>query len=232
MKKILFILPLAVLLLITSCKTEDIKPSSVSGIIVTNAVVGGAAVKISTNAHDSVLVNASKVFGFDAGGQLRLSVYGSKDPLKLYYNSDLQTQGGDVYSLFVHGQFPNGEGFLLKENFATYQESVLGVRFVNLSPTSAPVNVTLSGTPTINEFSGVKYKQVSDFKQIAAPLAAVNTSFNFQVRNSTTNEVLATYQLTAANLVSARNHNITLVYRGIVGGTGTSAPGIIFIGHY
>lgn len=216
-----------------SCKKEETTVYSNAAITVVNAIVEGVPVSVSTNSKDSVLINSSKSYGFAVQPSTKISVFASRTPSLPYFTSEtLQVNKGDIYSLFVCGRYPSGEAMLVKESLKMFSDSVISVRFINLSPSSIPINVTLSGTPSVNQFSNVAYKQITDFKQLAAGPTVANTVFTFQVRNASTHVVIATYAYTAANLTASRFRNVTLVFRGIIGGTGTSALGITFVPHY
>jgi hypothetical protein len=89
----------------------------------------------------------------------------------------------------------------------------------------------LATSPDTKEFSNLVYKQQSDFKKYPAVKATVNTAFSFQVRDQS-DSLLAGYTFTAANLTASRFRGVTLVVRGLTGGTGTDALGLSFVGNY
>ena len=97
-------------------------------------------------------------------------------------------------------------------------DSSIYLRFVNLSPNSTPVKINIRSN-SINEVADLGYKGVSDFKKYKALGATPN--YIFEVRDVTSNAVLATYTLTVS---SARFRTIAIVIKGLKGtSTGTDA---------
>lgn len=245
MKKLtnpVFIFFLTSICTLISCKNESLPTVSTSAVNVVNAVTGliasNTVIKINGSGHplsfntyrDSVSygnvivlgvkTDVSQISGAAPGAtaQQLFSVPGTFNP-------------GGLYSLYLTGISPNVETILREEHYPVYKDSTLAVRIVNLSTNSTPINVTLSGSSTVNEFTSLPYKQSSDFKAYSAKTAVTSSFFNFQVRNST-GTLLASYAFTAANLTAARSKSVTLVFRGLIGGTGASAPAISFVPNY
>ncbi len=128
--------------------------------------------------------------------------------------------------------------FIQKDNIVNHTDSVLGMRFINLSPNSSPVNITLSTSPTVNEATGLAYKQITDFKTY--PALQSTSSMIFQLRDAG-GTWLASYTLpvtpaspyTNVGIPWARFKNITLMVKGLQGTTsGTNAFGIFPVAHY
>jgi hypothetical protein len=101
----------------------------------------------------------------------------------------------------------------VKENIPYRTDTTAGIRFINLSPDSPPLNITLSTSPTVNEVSNLRYKQYTDFKSYPANY---NSSYIFQVRDTTGN-LLKSYTLRASSFPLFAN--ITLVIRGLMNGS-------------
>ena len=141
-----------------------------------------------------------------------------------YVNPKFVAKDREVYSLFVAGQIGSTTGLLIKDEIPYYTDSTFGVRFINLIPNSPPLNVTLSTiTPSVNEVSNLGYLQYTDFK--IYPGKAANTSYTFQVRKASDNSIVASFTLSPV----PRFANVTLVIKGMIGGTGTAAPGMFRI---
>ena len=216
---------LSILILISGlgCKKVTLDPIPAASINIVNAISGGPIVKLGNVANDSVsYANIYKPFGLAVGTSL-ISVYQNNDLSKVFFNRTETIKAGELYSLFLTGQFPTVDTIFVKENLKAINDSVTGVRFINLSPNSGKINVTISATPSINEFSSIDYKQYSDFKMY--PASAANTSYAFQIRSATTNVVLLSYTFTVG-----RFKYVTLVFRGI--NSGTPALSVGRVNHY
>lgn len=200
---------LSFLVLFFSCKKDIYKAPDIATLTIVNTVVGGSAVKIR-GVIDVVSNNFSSAVGVRAG-DIDLYVWPLGDSLRPYYtNSKFYAESRGVYSLFLAGQAPSATGILLQENFPYHGDSTCGVRFVNLSPNSPAINITLATSSTVNEVSNLTYLQNTEFKLYSAK--ASNVSYSFQIRNASDNTLLMTVPLT-----TPRFANVTIVIRGLVG---------------
>lgn len=91
---------------------------------------------------------------------------------------DLKKQG--VYTLLVAGRMPDIETVFIEEtNYpflqldkpAAPQDSIINIRFVNLSQDTEPLDIRLQSSIT-NEVSGLGYREYSPFKSFPAKIAA------------------------------------------------------------
>lgn len=226
----------------SSCKKNQIesKTNPLAALVVTNAVVSGGNIKLNTNDRDSAKVYNAKLFGLAAGeSTIRLfATTGSKT----YYNTVQQMVNGGVYSLFLSGTESGVDAVFVKDDLPSYYtDSTVGIRIINLSPNSASVNVTLASATGTNVFSGISYKQLTNFVKLPLPGTIPTGSVTFQVRDAVTNNVLATYTLpTSANsnypnisILNSRNRNLTLVIKGLTGTTtGNDALGLFPVANY
>src|SRR5690242_12096103 len=101
MKSITPITLLITAAIISSCKKDQVKLTPLSSINITNAIVGGTTAKFGSNAA-TISNNAYTQFGLKAGSN-SLYIYPSTDSLHPYYNNTINTNNGDVYSLFLAG---------------------------------------------------------------------------------------------------------------------------------
>ena len=102
---------------------------------------------------------------------------------------------GAIYSLFLTGDTTALDTMFVRDNIPPYYtDSLAGVRFVNLSPGSLPISITIEGNPSSQtEFSGVGYKSITSFKTYAANNSVANSSYLFVVRDQATGDSLASY---------------------------------------
>jgi len=208
-----------------SCKKSTVETSPLASLNVTNVVVGGKTVKLNSNLVDSATNYNFKAFGLNAGNT-NIYVYPTGDSAHPYFTSTVPTSSGGVYSLFLSGNVATKvDTMLVKESIPVYTDSSCGVRFINLVYNSNPIKVTRSTSPTVTEFSSLSYRQISAFKTY--PALSTNGTYVFQVRDAVPDTVLATYTLT-----TPRFFNCTLVWKGMKGGTGTNAPGVLRVNNY
>ncbi|WP_316818405.1 hypothetical protein [Pedobacter nyackensis] len=227
---------------LSACIKEHIEiPASIN---VVNVAINAGIVKVNyfgksinwgsyTGTEASVVYGANKVYSVvDARSEFSLNIVRSTDTTKSVFNGHLNLTAGSINSLYLTGQSPNYDTVFVKESaFPVYADSAFAVRFINLVPNSGDVNVTLASSSTVNEFTGLAYKKQSVFKKYEATYKFPNTYFNFQVRNSN-GILLASHTISSANHMATRRKRATLVFRGLIGGTGTNSPAISFVPNY
>ena len=226
------IVTVALTLIFSSCKKDEFQNRLLVGLRIVNTVTGGTTAKLNSftnNISNNLTTTAGINFSLEPGNP-EINVWPINDTLKPYYNSSkaVAMSEGEYYTLFLGGTPAATEPILVKENYQNYEDSVMGVRFVNLSPNSTPLNVTLSTSTTTNEFAGVAYKSITDFKLF--PATKNITSYVFQVRAAANpNTVLASVTISFSGTSAIpRFKNITLVFRGNVG----AGPGITRVNLY
>ncbi|WP_207515239.1 DUF4397 domain-containing protein [Longitalea luteola] len=192
-----------------SCKKSSRTNPPVASLMVVNAIVSGNSVRVGNNAIE-IPNNGNSSLAISSNN-LGLYVWPLGDSSHPYYNlSKFEISDRDAYSLYLCGYSTAVESILIKEsNIPYFTDSVCGIRFMNLSPNSSALNITLSTSPTISEVSNLTYKQSSDFK--VYPARATNGSYTFQVRNSVDSSLLMSYILS-----TPRYSSVTLVIRGLV----------------
>jgi hypothetical protein len=225
MRYSIFAISLLLFACAASCKKSTISLSPLASLNVTNAVVGGKTVKLNSNIGDSATNYNYKVFGLNVGNN-SVYIYPTDDSTHPYYSNMVQTNNGDVYSLFLAGNVATKvDTVLLRESIPTYTDSSYAVRFINLVFNSQPITITLSTSPSVAQFTGIIYKQASAFKTYTAKLSVATDTF--QVRDAVTNSILASYPI-----VKPRFFSCTLAWKGMVGGTGTNTPSLLRVNNY
>jgi hypothetical protein len=221
MKKVLTLL-LIINMALLSCKKNDYKMPDVASLTLINTVTAGKSVKLGSRVA-TIANNASAQLAINVGEEdlYVWPVGDSAHPYYTYYKFSAESRG--VYSLFMGGTEADVIGVLIKEDIPYRTDSTGGIRFINLSPNSPPLNVVLKTTPSINEVSNLNYQQYTEFKSY--PGFASTIPYSFQITNASTGTVLFTYNFTSSNL--PRFSNITLVIRGMVGvSSGNQAFGV------
>jgi len=202
---------------------------------VADAVIGGRNVKLNTNVRDSATLYSYKLFQVVAG-ETPIKLYPTNNPAAPYYDGIKTTVNGGIYSLFLTGTATAPESIFVKDEIPPFsQDSIVRVRVVNCSVNSSALSVTLGSSPTVNIFSDIAYKTVSEFKSIELKTRLTVGGNVFQIRDAA-GTLLASYTLPATGLVSiasSRFKNITLVVKGMYGTTsGSDAFGIYGMTNY
>jgi hypothetical protein len=228
MKQFSYLLVAIAVLIGNSCKKNLNESKPVSSLNIVNAIVGGVSIKIDKNLLDSSKIYNAKNFPIVPGRDIR--VYPTIDPASTYYQvSKSQTVNGKLYSVLFCGQSPNVEAIFREENYpAPYTDSSFGVRVINLSPNSSPINITIQSNSSTNLFSNIAYKQISDFVKLPLKTSVTAGSVSFQVRSAVNpSTVMTTYTLPnnanseypGISINLQRFKNITIVVKGVQGTT-------------
>jgi hypothetical protein len=216
MKSILYVFFLiSIILLVSSCKKDNPIKSPVASLTVTNAIVGGGAVRVGSRTRQVVNNNYLQLTVMAGESDLYVWPIGdSSNPC--FRNPKFYTEDRGIYSLFLTGQLPNATGVLVHDNLPYHTDSTCGIRIINLSPNSPPLNITLSTAPTVPVISNLTYLQYTEFKLF--PAKAANTSYTFQIRNAIDNSLIKGGSFTGNfTFNTPRFVNITLVIRGMIG---------------
>jgi hypothetical protein len=218
MKKIIYTITIGfitafAMMVISSCKKSTFSNVPTVSLTVVNTVTGGTTVKLGSQST-SIFNNSYAQLNVMAG-ENDLYIWPTGDSAHPYYTyPKFNAVDREVYSIFLGGTGGAVDGIIVKENLPYHSDSTCGVRIMNLSPNSIPLNVTLSTSPTVNEVSNLAYKQYTDFKIYAAK--AMNISYTFQIRKASDYMLLTSYTLS-----TPRFANVTLVIRGLVGSSPT-----------
>ncbi|HWK07714.1 MAG TPA: DUF4397 domain-containing protein [Puia sp.] len=193
----------AVSLTILSCHKSGTPVAPVS-LNVVNAIAGSQPIIPVLGTTDTILYFSGALTVGYASAQLYSPLSGpnllyvvqntdtapSKEKL---FNGTLNLSAGAIYSFFLAGDTTKADTLLVQDHIPLYNDSSAGVRFVNLSPGSQPINITLNGNPVSQtEFSGLGYKQISSFKTYAAN-SSVGGNYLFVIRDQATGDSLTSY---------------------------------------
>lgn len=218
MKQILCLL--AVAITFASCKKDAIKTSPITSLTIGNFKISGKQVKLGSN---TTAINNNNTNGTQLAviaGENNLYFWPVGDSAHPYYTqTKFSSADREVYSVFLCGDTltQREDAVVIKENIPYRTDSTAGIRFINLSPNSTPLNITLSTSNTVNEVSNLAYKQYTEFKSYPG---LYNSTYTFQIRDAATAAPAApraTFTLSTSTV--PRFANITLIIRGMVGTT-------------
>lgn len=218
-------------LLFASCKKDEFQTTQTAALKVVNAIVGGTTARLGS-VTTNISNNGNANFDLHTGNP-DIYVWPVGDSLNPYYNANksVSVAEKDIFTLFLAGVPGAVESLLVKEDLSTRTDSTMGVRFINLSPNSPAVNVTLATSTTINEFENIGYKGITEFKTY--PADKVNSAYTFEVRFvNDPNVVIASLTMSGTNVPTYVPvfKNVTLVLVGLVGGA--PALGLTRVNYY
>lgn len=248
-----YITGVVIILSLLSCKKETVKRASLSSYSIVNATTDVAAVRAYAADHeipwktlpatDNILQYVSGNYSIYAGSYVLKAANAADTISTLFASSDKaeMLEEAMLSTLFLAGNtVADYESVFLKnEKLPLYADSVMGIRYINLVPGSTGLNITLSTSSTVNEAAGLNYKQVTGFKTY--PALQSTAPITFQVRDAGgallgsfvfpyTPPSSGNYKTSA--IPFARFKNLTLVIKGVIGGTDTNAIGIFPVPHY
>ena len=210
-----------------ACTKTNTQPGAASLTIV-NAMSGIPAIEYSEIPSNRILYYNTGLTYTTNSGELvfrphRRDDLGAtvKPPL---YDVTLKLPIGTISSLFLTGTLESRDTMLVKDELAPLEkkDSSMAIRFVNLSPGSAPISINLQDSPNGSEVSSLGFKGHTPFKVYKANRSAGNYIFEF--RDAATGTLLTSY--TMANIGNPgsdnapnlwRNKNMTLVFDGLPG---------------
>jgi hypothetical protein len=249
MKKLSLIVVLVILF--SACKKSEVEVQQQSTFTLVNAttdIANARAYASENNIYWKPLPTADAAaqyrfthMGARAGNNNIKAVSSADTTVSLFSSSKAENfEAAKASTLFLCGNTTAGYEavFLNNESFVNHSDSVMGIRFINLSPNSSPVNITLSITPSVNEASALAYKQKTEFKNY--PSLRSTGDIVFQLRDGG-GVLLASYTLpvvpngtyATAGVHHARFKNLTLVIKGLEGtASGTNAFGVFPVAHY
>ena len=135
------------------------------------------------------------------------------DTLTRVHAETVKLQPGEIHSLFLTGELGSVQGILIRDAPLALKDSLIGVRFVNLSPDGSPVSIAIEGeTDPIN--IGLGYREASSYQPFPATVAAGAYTFEFKATDGT---ILATSTLDPLPDVGQRRvfKNMTFVLIGL-----------------
>lgn len=216
----LFITALPIAVALSSCSKTDDAPTPASVTVIHAMPKGKPIILVLGDTNNIAWFTSAKTVAYGSATayspiakEIPYFITQTSDSTKRIVKGNLDLLSGKMYSLFVAGDTTQPETVLLQDNIPFHQDSSTGVRFINLSPASLPINVNIKGNvASKTEFSGIAYKQATEFKDYAGTTPnAITGKYIFEVRNQANDSLLLTYTW-SFNLF----RNYTLVLAGSV----------------
>ena len=182
-----------VCVLICACEENEPNVPQTATIRIINAIqdVGtidlrGFEGSISFFGTNTINYGSSFRFTLPANTPAGLTITPATDTLNIITEETLMLeQVGGIYSLFLLGDSSQAETFMIEDEFINYQDSIYGVRFINLSEDSGPVNVrnialdSAGVRDTTLVKSEIDFRSFTTFSQYVADSRIENHTFQF-----------------------------------------------------
>ncbi len=240
MSKIIFCLTIVFWLF--ACKKDHAEYKQVATVNVIHAGIDVGAIKINTSGHaldfqsegTTINYSASKLM-FPPVGTMMIQVVPASDISRKIVNASYIVLP-KLYTLYIAGTskvvdtiFNEEVNFPQSVQFPNVPDSIVNVRFINLSPNSVPLKIKLVSS-TSNEVDNLPYKGISEWKIYKAGPAAT-TTYSFQIRNAATDALITTYNFSAN--ATNRFKTVALIIKGLQGTTsGTNAFGVFTANYF
>jgi hypothetical protein len=237
----LFYTMFGMLFAFTSCKKEESAKVISSDVRLVNTAVG-VAVKVNPGNNFFYSKQTAVPYGGNMlymveRKSIAFKVVNAADTLVNFYDNTINLNYG-IYSMFIAGQGTQIEAIVKEETDFPFinnmdkiivkADSIVSVRFINLSPNSVPVKIKIA-TAASNEVDNLPYKTIGNWKKYTATTAS--TVYTFQVRDAATDALLTTFNFTAN--AANRFKNVSLIIKGLQGtATGVNAYGIFAVNHF
>src|ERR1700722_12930003 len=130
---------------------------------------------------------------------------GTKSTGMMFYNI-LPIAKGGIYSLFLCGADTTSPDYLFTTDSLPVHnssDSVVGIRFVNLSAGSNPISIYLEGSPNASEVSSLPYKSITGFKSYPCNSSVTNSVYLFVIRDIATGDSLISYGISGVGAAGA-----------------------------
>jgi hypothetical protein len=231
-----------------SCRKQitSIQPLPNSSITLVNAVIGSNPL-ITTFTPDSTVASfyfATAQVGFQSwneysqqSGNSSMIIYQESDTNHVLFSGNFNFRPYSIYSLFLSGQLlaQNAPDTLLVEDFPPYHsaaDSVIGVRFVNLSPGIPAISVDIAGGSPGSEVGSLNYKGITNFKDYILTSTTPDPSmgYTFEFRLASTDSLLATFSFSLGSIPEFKN--VTIVFSGSIDPNAGSPLGTFMVNNY
>ena len=237
-------MPMAIFLLwFVSCKKDNSTITLTSSVMVVNAAVNVPAIQVNVTGNPIKYAGGVSIpygsggFYFLSRKAMPVTVVSAADTTTFLFNNTLNFQSG-IYTMYLIGQAPTIDTLFREEtNFPFIHtdlstppssDSVVNVRFVNLSPNSVPLKIKITGATT-NEVDNLPYKGISNWKRYNTLVAT--TVYSFQIRDAATDALITTYSFSAT--ATNRFKNVALIIKGLQGTTtGSNAFGVSAVNYF
>ncbi|SEM62078.1 hypothetical protein SAMN05192574_101207 [Mucilaginibacter gossypiicola] len=223
-----------------SCKKNSLPAISSSSLTIVNALSGGYGLIPNFDSEKTLIYYKNAAVITNNGflefsghlGNIPLSLAPQTDTLHTLYKNNILMEANSIHTLFVTGTIDNTDSYFTTDKVPAFAaaDSLIGVRFVNISMGSKPVSINIKGQSNAL-VNGLAYKSASDFLPYAAKKTVPATvSYVFEIRDASTAALITTYTL--SSLGTKISKSVTIALKGIPGGTGVNAQMALLVNNY
>lgn len=214
MKLLFLIIPIIFLFY---CCGKSNTASTSSALTIVNAIPNSQPLLMNFSGNNPKAGNDFKLYnaeyqndgGIGYGSYIELGSYTNLTNLSLsqisdtshyLFNGTLTLENGGIYSLYLMGSDTSHIDTLFNRDKIPYYsltgDSVMGVRFLNLSAGSDPLTVTLKNDTTHKAIlQNLPYKSISSFQAFPVNTSTLINGYTFEFRNSNSGDILANYPI-------------------------------------
>lgn len=232
-------------LLFFSCKKET-DPPGVASLTIVNAVTGSTTLVSNFRSEGHLDYSKAARIPYKRYMKSVLEANAGQHRLRFFPFTDTTDKGtlfdlrldlplSSMHTLFLAGTMDAPESVMISDAeipFYPAGDSTMGIRFINLSKGSAPVNVNITGLADGSEVTGLTYKSITSFKRY--PVSQMMQDYVFEFRDAATGTVLASYTTLGLNQTAPNSwvfRNFTVALTGKPGETGALAPVAFLVEH-
>lgn len=229
---------------LASCKTKDEIAPEAGTICIINAIEDAGAIKVNPSSKyipwsnlTTTVAYLARGFYYPPVGNSNIVAVSNLDTNTVFFNAKHVVKS-KIYTMYLSGTKANVDTMFREEDDYPFiftdakipllADSVVNVRFVNLSTSCPAVKIKLA-TGTGNEVDNLPYKGIGAWK--AYPAKLPTTTYSYQIRDAATDALIITFNFSAT--ATNRFKNVALVIRGVFGtNSGTAAFGISAINYF
>lgn len=208
--KVACLLALCSVLLFSCQKDEPVGTIDIAKVNVIHGVVGAGGVKASLFSKEmgwssipdnqAIGYGKGKLYVVSNGQVIQLKAAPVQDTARVWYNRKVNLKAGTMYTLYLSGTPGDVDTLFHAETSrprpilrdpgrpVPAADSVVNIRFVNLSASGPAVDIHIMGQTT-KEASGLGYQKFTDFKAYMAK--DYSDGLTLEIRNALTKEVIA-----------------------------------------
>lgn len=252
MKKLIlkYLTACVVLSVLISC-SKDPNPEGVASLTIINALPGAATLSASfTEPSDKKVFSGMLPIYYGTYSPLNqqsisvkqqlLSIYKLPDTLaqdKPIYQLKVNPAPNEISTLFLMGKLDQPDQLMViaKPPYYTVADSVMGLRFVNLSLGSGPLRIKISGSGINVTSDNLSYKGITDYIKVSAKSNIGD--LEVQVFNQTSTTPIASYVMSDVGITKMDNkwrfRNYTFALYGLPNASNpTDAQKILLINDF
>ena len=225
-------------ILFSSCEEEEPTGLTATSLKVFHGAVDGPKVHINYFgrpitffANPTLAYMSYERYTLPADTEREISIINAEDTLSQILSTSVSLSAGKSATLFLTGRDQSLDAWFLPDDFVALTDSLVGVRFINLSPDSDLVSVSVAGE-TSNLVEGLTFKYASEYIPLSATVE--DGSYSFEFKDDEGN-VLASSTLDPlpAFGIQPLFKNLTLVLVGLTGdGSGGNSLSVRQINHF